>query len=81
LRSIDPAVLRESWFESFKIDYLAFPNAMHDDQLDSLDLAHQVADVSRVAPAFAFGPPGMPAGGKEHLEAGETCAGFMGRFE
>jgi predicted phage terminase large subunit-like protein len=26
----DPAVRRESWFESFKIYYLAFPNGMHD---------------------------------------------------
>lgn len=57
IRFPDPAVRRESWFESFKMEYLAFPNGAHDDQLDSLDLAFQVADVSKVVPAFAFGPP------------------------
>jgi hypothetical protein len=39
------------------MEYLAFSNGVHDDQLDSLDLAFQVADVPMLKPAFAFGPP------------------------
>jgi predicted phage terminase large subunit-like protein len=32
----DPAVRRDSWFDGFKMEYLAFPYGEHDDQLDSL---------------------------------------------
>ena len=56
IRFPDRAVRRESWFESFKMEYLAFPNGAHDDQLDSLDFAFQVADIPTLKPAFAFGP-------------------------
>jgi phage terminase large subunit-like protein len=37
------------------MEYLAFPNGAYDDQLDSLCLAFEVSDVSRVRSAFYFG--------------------------
>jgi predicted phage terminase large subunit-like protein len=55
IRFPDPAVRRDSWFDGFKMEYLAFPNGEHDDQLDSLYYAFQVADLSTKKSAFYFG--------------------------
>jgi len=44
-----------SCFLMFKMEYLAFPYGEHDDQLDSLYYAFQVADVSSVKSEFFFG--------------------------
>ena len=55
IRFPDPAVRRDSWFDGFKMEYLAFPSGEHDDQLDSLYYAFQVADLSTKKPAFYFG--------------------------
>jgi len=55
IRFPDPAIRRDSWFDGFKMEYLAFPNGAYDDQLDSLCLAFEVSDASRVRSAFYFG--------------------------
>lgn len=56
IRFPDPAVRRDNWFDSFKLEYLSFPNGASDDQLDSLYFAFQVADVASTPSCFFFPP-------------------------
>ena len=51
----DPEVERVPWLQPFIDEYVSFPRGVHDDMLDGVDLAVEVADITKPEGGFFFG--------------------------
>lgn len=54
----NPETHRTNWFDAFKEEYLSFPRGRHDDRLDALQIAFEIAGVVSSGSSIPFGPGG-----------------------
>ena len=52
----DASGVKPRWWEAFKEEYLSFPRGRHDDRLDALQIAFEIANVVTGGSSIPFGP-------------------------